>query len=96
MGWDAALEPPIALDDGHALTTLRDAGAYVTALPESVQSRPEWQAAAEALMLVAERGGPAMLARIGMMRALNSGMPAPEQKRSARKYRVITSPREDS
>jgi hypothetical protein len=60
------------------------------------QQRPEWQAAAEALMLVAERGGPTMLARIAMMRALNSGMPVPEQKRSARKYRVITSPREYS
>jgi hypothetical protein len=32
---------------------------------------PEWQAAAQALLLVAERGGPTMLARIGIMRALN-------------------------
>jgi hypothetical protein len=33
-------------------------------------NRPEWQAAAKALLLVAESGGPTMLARIGMMRAL--------------------------
>ncbi|WP_334260393.1 hypothetical protein FJN17_34655 [Bradyrhizobium symbiodeficiens] len=33
----------------------------------------EWQAAMEALLLVAERGGPVMFARIGMMLALNGG-----------------------
>jgi len=32
---------------------------------------PEWQAAIEGLMLVAELGGPTMFARIGVMRALN-------------------------
>jgi hypothetical protein len=31
----------------------------------------EWQAAIEALMFVANRGGPTMLARIGVMKALN-------------------------
>jgi len=31
----------------------------------------EWLAAIEALMLVADRGGPTMFARIGVMRALN-------------------------
>jgi hypothetical protein len=31
----------------------------------------EWQAAMEALLLVVEHGGPTMLARIGIMRALN-------------------------
>ena len=34
---------------------------------------PEWQAAIEALMLVVELGGPTMLARIGVMQALNRG-----------------------
>jgi hypothetical protein len=32
---------------------------------------PEWQAAIESLMLVAEHDGPTMFARIGVMRALN-------------------------
>ena len=32
---------------------------------------PEWQAAIEALMLVADFGGPTMFARIAVMRALN-------------------------
>jgi hypothetical protein len=31
----------------------------------------EWQAATEALILVATLGGPTMFARIGVMRALN-------------------------
>jgi hypothetical protein len=33
----------------------------------------EWQAAMEALILVATSGGPTMFARIGIMRALNRG-----------------------
>ena len=32
---------------------------------------PEWQAAMEALILVATRGGPTMLARLDVMKALN-------------------------
>jgi len=36
-----------------------------------VFAAPEWQAAMEALMLVATSGGPTMFARIGVMRALN-------------------------
>jgi hypothetical protein len=50
--------------------TLRDAATYITALSKKEAALPEWQAAIEALMLVA-RGGPTMLARIGVMRALN-------------------------
>jgi hypothetical protein len=50
---------------------LRDAASYITKLPKAEHSAPEWQAAMEALILVAETGGPTMLARIGVMRALN-------------------------
>jgi hypothetical protein len=32
---------------------------------------PEWQAAIEALMLVADLGGPTMFARIGVMQGLH-------------------------
>src|ERR1700739_5169969 len=53
------------------LCTLRDAATYVTGLPKKETALPEWQAAIEALMLVADRGGPTMFARIGVMRALN-------------------------
>jgi hypothetical protein len=40
-------------------------------LPKAEHSTAEWQAAMEALMLVATLGGPTMMARIGMLRALN-------------------------
>lgn len=75
MGWSARFDDPIPLPDGRALTTLLDAGNYIAELPPKIQRRPEWQAATQALLLVAERGGPAMLARIGMMRALNGEAP---------------------
>ena len=53
------------------LATLRDAALYITKLPKAEHDAAEWQAAMEALLLVAEHSGPAMFARIGVMRALN-------------------------
>jgi hypothetical protein len=50
---------------------LRDAAAYIMALPKKEADTAEWQAAIEGLMLVAELDGPTMFARIGIMRALN-------------------------
>lgn len=92
MTWSRPFDGPIALPDGRTLVTLRDAGGYISALPVATQRRPEWQAAAEALILVAERGGPTMLARIGMVRALSAGKPAPwpaPRTKRAKVYRVI-------
>jgi hypothetical protein len=40
-------------------------------LPKAEHDLPEWQAAGECLILVAEKNGPTMMARIGIMRALN-------------------------
>jgi hypothetical protein len=59
------------LPDGHRLVTLQDAGTYITKLPKAEHEAPEWQAAMEALILVVEKNGPTMMARIGVMRALN-------------------------
>ncbi|WP_308163707.1 hypothetical protein [Bradyrhizobium sp. SRL28] len=50
---------------------LEGAATYIVKLPKAEHSAPEWQAAMETLILVAETGGPTMLARIGVMRALN-------------------------
>ena len=72
-GWGREFDDPIELPDGGELVTLKDAGNYITKLPKAEHEAPEWQAAMEALILVAERGGPTMLPRIGMMRALNAG-----------------------
>jgi hypothetical protein len=70
-GWQRRFNDPIPLPKGKPLVTLRDAATYITKLPKAQHDAPEWQAAMEALLLVAERGGPTMLARIGIMRALN-------------------------
>jgi hypothetical protein len=69
-GWKRPFDKPIPLPPSRQLVTLEDAGRYITKLPKAEHEADEWQAAIEALILVA-RGGPMMLARIGLMRALN-------------------------
>jgi hypothetical protein len=69
--WQRPFDDPIPLPRGRQLITLRDAAEYITRLPKAEHDAPEWQAAMEALLLVAELGGPTMFARIGIMRALN-------------------------
>jgi hypothetical protein len=69
--WSRAFDEPIPLPRGRELVTLKDAGNYITKLPKAEHEAPEWQAAMQALILVATKGGPTMLARIGIMRALN-------------------------
>jgi hypothetical protein len=49
---------------------LEDAAKYIQKLPKAEQQLAEWQAAVEAMLLVVERNGPTMMARIGFMRAL--------------------------
>jgi|EndMetStandDraft_7_1072992.scaffolds.fasta_scaffold126334_3 hypothetical protein len=48
-----------------------DAAEYIVSLTEAEHWQQEWPVAMEAVILIAERGGPTMLARIGVMRALN-------------------------
>jgi hypothetical protein len=71
MSWDQKFFDPIQLPDGKLLLALRDAALYATKLPKAEHDSAEWQAAMEALLLVAVSGGPTMCARIGVMRALN-------------------------
>ncbi len=75
MPWSSEFDDPIVLPNGRKLLTLKDAGNYITKLPKAEHDAPEWQAAMEALILVAENGGPAMFARIGFMRGLNRHVP---------------------
>ena len=86
IGFVARLETNVRRSDplprGRRLVTLQDAGNFITKLPKAEHSAPEWQAAMEALILVATSGGPTMFARIGVMRALTSrhvsNVPIPE------------------
>jgi hypothetical protein len=59
------------LPGGKRLITLRGAALYITKLSKAEHDAEEWQAAMQALLLVAEHDGPTMFARIGVMRALN-------------------------
>ena len=69
-GWQCKFEDPIPLPGGRILITLRDAADYITSLPKKETDLPDWQVAMQALLLVS-RSGPTMLARIGVMKALN-------------------------
>jgi hypothetical protein len=74
------------------LVTLQDAGNYITKLPKAVHEIEEWQAAMEALILVATLGGSTMFARIGVTRALNAGTPNPAikpRRKPAKAYSVV-------
>ena len=65
------------------LLTLKDAADYITKLPKSESDLPGWQTAIEILMLCG-RGGDPMLARIGVMKALNRHVERGLQSRSQR------------
>jgi hypothetical protein len=69
-GWQRKFEEPIPLPGDRKLVTLRDAADYITRLPKKESALPEWQTAIEVLMLVS-RSGPTMMARMGVMKALN-------------------------
>jgi hypothetical protein len=71
VSWDQRFFDPNELPRGRKLVTLRDASHYITKLPKAEHDTKEWQAAMQALLLVAERNGDPMFARIGVMRALN-------------------------
>ena len=92
MAWFKRFVDPIILPDGRELLTLRDAAKYIAALPNAEHDAADWQVAMETLILVAERNGPEMLARIGMMRALNphrvEAAPAPRRK-PAKVFQIV-------
>jgi hypothetical protein len=69
--WSRKFDEPIPLPNGRQLVTLKEAGTYITTLRKAEHTAAEWQAAMEALILVATLGGPTMFARIGIMGALN-------------------------
>jgi hypothetical protein len=84
------LDDFIPVPHGGELRTLRDAGHFIAKLPKREHGRFAWRAAIEALMLVAEHGGDAMLPRIGIMRALYPGDAAPRPRQKvAKKYRIV-------
>jgi hypothetical protein len=67
-------------------------GWYITKLPKAEHNAPEWQTAMKVLILVAEKGGDAMLARIGIMQALHRHdrpEPPPSRRKAAKAYKIV-------
>jgi hypothetical protein len=71
LPWSRRFDEPIQPPKGKKLVTLKDAAAFILALPKSKQQSPEWQAAGEAVIMAAEDRGPLMHAHVGMMLALH-------------------------
>jgi hypothetical protein len=62
VSWDQRFFDPIMLPSGRKLATLRDAALYITKVPKAEHDAEEWQAAMQALLLVAEYDGPTIFA----------------------------------
>ena len=92
MPWDQRFSDPIILPGRKPLVTMRDAANYIVKLPKAEQQAPQWQAAAEVLMLIGEHGGDPMMAHIAMMQALQrhepKAAPVPRRK-SVKTYRIV-------
>lgn len=69
--WDRQFREPIELPDGNLLTSLRDAGTYITHLPKAEHDAREWQTAMHVLIEAADHGGPMSFARLGVAQALH-------------------------
>ena len=94
MSWSRRFFDPIELPDGRRLATLKDAAEHITGLPASEHDLPHWRAAVAALILSAEHGetgADPMLARIGMMQALQVGKPEARPHHGRRRQRNTSS-----
>ena len=92
MAWSRAFDAPVPLPDGGEITTLREAGEYITDLPAKEHDKPHWQTAMRHLMSAAEHGGIVMLADIAMRQALSHGREQPTpatRKKRAKSYRIV-------
>jgi hypothetical protein len=91
--WSQAFDDPIPLPGRAPLTTLREAGEYIAALPASEQGQAHWHTAVEMLLMAAEDRSALMFAHIGMLRALHHGRPSPpappSRRKAVRSYRII-------
>jgi hypothetical protein len=81
MSWSDRFSEPIALPDGGRLQTLREAGEYITELPEAEQAEKRWQTAMHVVIQAAEHGGPLVFAQWGMLNAVNNPQPVYDTSR---------------
>jgi hypothetical protein len=92
MSWSRLFHDPIEIPKGKPLRTLKDAADYVLRLSKKVTAAEHWQIAMEQLIDAAEGRNFIMHARIGMLRALNHGLPDPKmepRRKRAKAHRII-------
>lgn len=75
MSWEKQFRDPIEVPGGEVLVSLRDAGAYISALPRDEHEAREWQTAMHCLIEAADHGGPVSFARLGVAQALHRHEP---------------------
>ncbi|UYO55174.1 hypothetical protein [Rhodopseudomonas palustris] len=79
--WTREFDEPVPLPEGgRPLRTLRDAAAYIEALPTTEQQHDAVQTALHVLLQAADHGGPMMFARIGVSRMVRRHHPEPLRK----------------
>lgn len=79
MPWSQRFDRPILLPDGRLLETLGDARAWLLTIPTADYSEA-MGAAAEALLMAAERRGPMMHANVAVAQAVHGPRPPPEPR----------------
>ena len=72
MSWDRPFPQPVPLPNGPPAQNLRDAADYIRTLPQAERDCQEWQLAVQMLIDAAEDRGPMLIARMGMVSALEA------------------------
>ena len=74
MSWNRPFAQPVPLPERPPAQTLRDAVDYIRNLPQPERDRREWRLAVQMLIDAAEDRGPILLARMGIVRALETNV----------------------
>jgi hypothetical protein len=72
MSWDRPFAQPVPLPEGPPAQTLQAAADYIRKLPQPERDGQEWRLAVQMLVDAAEDRGPMLLARIGIVRAMEA------------------------
>ena len=84
MSWERPFAQPVPLPEGPPAQTLRDAADYIRKLPQPERDGQEWRVAVQMLIDAAEDRGPMLLARMGIIRALEADAGGTLQSRAPR------------
>lgn len=88
-GWDVPFDDAIPVPGGKLITTLREAGEYISALPKRTQQLPQWERATKDLIMAADVDRAwRYFARISVYQAIHGDKlrtPLPPRKRDALK-----------